>query len=135
MSAADVNNLLAANLIPLSTHPGNTWDWQGDTGFKASLVMDINNYVGKSFMLPLFQPVNASSSNYQAAQGNGANTFYDIVQFVGITIEQPSSTNKQIVVQPAAVVEPNAIFLPGTQGPAGTTTQIITTFTTPKLTR
>jgi hypothetical protein len=135
MAPSDTKAILAANLLPLSNHPANTWDWIGDTGLKASLIMDINNYVGKSFMLPLFQPYNASTSNYQAGVGQGANYFYDIVQFVGVTIVQPSDTNKQVMVQPAAVMDPNAIFLPGTLAPAGTSSQLITTFTTPKLTR
>jgi Flp pilus assembly protein TadG len=135
MAPSDVKSLQAANLIPLSNHPGNTWDWQGDTGFKASLVMDINNYVGKSFLLPLFQPVISNPLLYQAAVGQGANTFYDIVAFVGVTIVQPSSSNSQVVIQPAAVIDPNAVFLPGSVVPAGTSSQLITTFTTPKLTR
>ena len=139
-SPSDIQALISANLIPLANHPANTWDWQGDTGFKASLVMTINNYVGQTFMLPLFTPVNAGTaannySDYQAGTGNGSHYYYDIVQFVAVTIQQPSSSNRQVVVQPAAMIEPNAILNPATIAPVGTSSQLVTTFTTPKLTQ
>jgi Flp pilus assembly protein TadG len=133
MSPSDTKALLAANLIPLSGHPANTWDWLGDTGLKGSLIMDINNHVGQTYMLPLFQPV--STGPYQPGVNVGSHYAFDIVQFVGVTIVQPSDTNKQVVIQPAAAVNGNAVFVPGTYGPAGTSAQLITTFTTPKLTR
>jgi hypothetical protein len=135
ISSSDIKALVNNNLIPLSQHNPKNWDWTGDTGLKASLIMDINNYVGQTFILPLFNPVDSSAQNYQAAQGNGANAAYQIVQFVAIQIMPSPSNNKEVIVQPAALVDPNAIFDQSTVAPAGTSSQLITTFTAPKLTR
>jgi hypothetical protein len=133
MSSTDVQALLAANLIPLSQHPANTWDWQGNPGFKASTVMDVNANIGKVYYLPLFQAVNGNLSSYQAGTGQGANYFYNIVRFVPVQIMTPPSNNREIVVQPAAVVgDPNVIFDPSTIAPIGTSSYS-TTFTAPKL--
>jgi hypothetical protein len=135
ISSSDVNALVNNKLIPLSQHNTSKWDWTGDTGLKASLIMDINNYVGKTFLLPLFNPVDSSVQNYQAATGKGANAAYQIVQFVGVQIMQSPDNNGQVVIQPAAVIDPNAIFVQSTVTPAGTSGQLVTTFTAPKLTR
>jgi hypothetical protein len=132
VSASDLAALQSANLIPLSQHNPNSWDWQGDTGFKASLVMDINSYPGKTFIIPLFTPYNASSANYQAGSGNGSNYYFNIVQFVGITI-MPGGGNRQIIIEPAAVSVPSFV-LSGAPAPAGTTSSTVTTFTYPRLT-
>jgi Flp pilus assembly protein TadG len=132
MAPSDLAALQSANLIPLSSHPANTWDWQGDTGFKASLVMDVNSYPGKTFLLPLFNPYNSSSSNYQAGTGQGANYFYDIVQFVAVTI-MPGGGNRQVIIEPAAMSDPSFV-LTGNPVPAGTTSSLMTTFTYPRLT-
>ena len=135
ISSSDISALVSSNLIPLSQHSSKNWDWAGDTGLKASLIMDINNYVGQTFILPLFNPVNSSAGNYQAAQGTGANATYQVVQFVGIQILPSPNNNGEVIVQPAAVVDPNAIFVQSTVTPAGTSSQLVTTFTAPKLTR
>lgn len=141
MTSSDVNALIAAQVIPLSNGI-SAWDWQGTTGFKSSDVQDVNNYVGKTFILPLFTPYNngsnyTDSNSYQAQSGQGSNSYYNVVQFVGIKVVQSSDTNRQIMIQPAAVIEPNAVFVSGTLNPAGsdTSTTVTTTFTTPKLTR
>jgi Flp pilus assembly protein TadG len=134
MSASDVSALQNANLIPLSAHSPTAWDWVGDTGFKASLVMDINNYTNKVFLIPLFTPYNSSDSSYSAGTGNGSHYYYNIVQFVGVRIMPVSDTNRQVVVQPAANVDPTIVFS-GATVPAGTTSSTMTTFTYPKLTR
>jgi Flp pilus assembly protein TadG len=135
---SDVQNLQNANLIPLSAHPANAWNWVGDTGMKGSLVMTVNNYVGQTYVLPLFQPVNPGTPNpssYQPAVGNGSQYFYNIVQFVGVQIMPSPKNNGEVIMQPAAVIDPNAVFDPTTVTPAGSSSQVITTFTTPKLTR
>jgi Flp pilus assembly protein TadG len=131
MAPSDFAALQAANLIPLSAHNANSWDWLGDTGFKASLVMDINSYVGKSFLLPLFTPYNADSNNYQAGTGNGSHYNYNIVQFVGVKIVDGGG-NRQILIQPAAVSDPSAVFS-GNPAPAGSTGTVMTTFTYARL--
>jgi Flp pilus assembly protein TadG len=133
MSSDDLQALLDANLLPLSQHKPNTWDWQGNPGFKANNVMDVNANIGQVYYLPLFQPVNSNLSSYQAGTGQGSNYSYDIVQFVPVQIMTPPSNNKQVVVQPASVVAgPNVIFDPATIAPMGTSSYS-TTFTAPKL--
>ena len=132
MTASDIQALRDHNLIPLSSHP-DQWDWQGETGFKASLVMDINRGAGKIFLMPLFKPKNAAAKTYQAGESKGANYQYNIVQIVGIRIVPTTDVNGKILVQPAAVIEPNAIFVPNSIAPAGTTTTLVTTFTAPRL--
>ncbi len=61
MRATDLAALQSAKLLPLSQHDTTKWDWQGDTGMKASLVMTINNYTNKIFALPLFQAYSSVS--------------------------------------------------------------------------
>jgi hypothetical protein len=133
--SSDIQDLATNNLIPLSNHNPSQFNWQGDTGMKASLIMAINAEVGNTYLIPLYTPVNSSQANYQAASGNGANAFYSIVQFVGVQIMPSPSNNGEVVVQPAAVVDPNAIFAAGTVAPAGTSASLVTTFATPKLSR
>lgn len=129
---ADINKLLADGLIPLSSHDKTKWDWQGKTGFTASGVMAVNDYVGKTFVMPLYTPYSSSS----AGTGQGSNYFYNIVQFVGVRAMTPSSTNKEIVVQPAPIIVPNALLDPSTIVPAGTgSTTSATIFAAPRLTR
>jgi hypothetical protein len=135
MAPSDVQALINNNLIPLSNHPANTWDWNGENGFKASNVMEMNADVGNTYLIPLFQPVNNGVPNpntYQAGVGNGSNFNYDIVQFVAVTIMPVSDTNRQIVVQPAAYIDPSAVFAPSSVVPMGTSS-FSTTFTAPKL--
>lgn len=130
----DIQVLLDHNLIPLSKHDVSKWDWQGDTGFKASLVSTVNDFRGKTFMLPLFKPANSGLATYQAGVGQGSDYFYNIVEFVGVKIMPAAADNKMVMVTPAAVIEPNAVFVTGTIAPSGTSpSQSLTTFTTPRL--
>ncbi len=130
---SDVQSLVNNGLIPLSQHPANTWDWQGDTGFKAKNVMDMNGQVGQTFLLPLFQPKSSDPLNYQAGVGQGANYFYDIVQFVSVKIMPSPDNNRMVIIQPAASIQPSAVFAPGSVVPMGTSSYT-TTFAAPKLT-
>lgn len=139
MSSADVQALINGSLIPLSNGV-DAWDWRGDTGFKSSLVQDVNDRVGQTFIIPLFKPYNngnnyTDDNSYQAGNGQGSNYDYNIVEFVGLKIMTPNDYNREILIQPAAVIDPNAVFTSGTLNPAGTSTNLVTTFTTPKLTR
>ena len=109
-SNSDIQALVDNKLIPLSSHNAKSWDWQGDTGFKASDVMTINNYIGKTYIIPLFTPYNSDPANYSAGTGQGANYFYNVVSFVGVTIMQPSDRNRQVVVQPAPITDPTMVL-------------------------
>jgi len=138
MSAGDVQALNDHKLVPLSGRLIPIWDWNGSPGFKASNVMDMNHYyLGKSFLLPLYKPVVPTAIGYEAGIGQGKNYNFNIVAFVGVRIVQPDARNRDVVVQPAAVIEAEAIFRPGSLAPAqpGAGTTLQTTFTVPKLTR
>jgi Flp pilus assembly protein TadG len=137
MSSSDLSALQSANLIPLSEHPANTWDWTGDTGFKSSLVQTVNqynvsSYPNQTYLLPLFTPYNSSSTNYQAGVSQGSSYMYDIVQFVGIKI-MPGGGNSQIIVQPAAVIPPGAVFTSVSTVDTSQTGNFITVFSYPRL--
>jgi Flp pilus assembly protein TadG len=135
MSAADVQALTAANLLPLSQHDATKWDWLGNPGLKAATIKAVNSYQGQTFIMPLFKPYNASDQSYQAGVGQGSGYYYNIVQFQAVRIILPSQTNKQVVIQPAAYIDPDLVFSPSTVVPAGSSGQFTTTFTTPRLSR
>jgi Flp pilus assembly protein TadG len=132
MSASDVAALQNAKVIPLSTHDTTKWDWQGDTGMKTALISAINSYAGQTFLMPLFNPY-SSAPSYSAGTGNGSNYYYQIVQFVPVTVV--SNTGHGVTVQPAGVVEGNAIFTGLTPAGTGTLGKSVTTFSYPKLTK
>ena len=147
LSASDLANLQSNGLLPLPNPNPGLWDWKGLPGFKSS---DLNSLpVGQTFLLPLFEPVvpelGSSYAAYQATDktdgtatpgqgGVGQNAYYNIVGFVGVEITQLDKSS-DAYIQPAAVVPPTAIFDPTTVAPAGTTSSLVTTFTTPKLTQ
>jgi hypothetical protein len=132
MSSSDLNALTTAKLLPLSAHDSTKWDWLGDTGMKTSLVSFINNYAGTTFILPLFNPYSAPP-NYSAGTGQGSGYNYQIVKFVAVKI-MPDN-NGGVTVQPAALVEPNAILTNISPAGTGTNGDSVTTFSTPKLTQ
>ena len=131
ISASDLAALKSANLIPLSAHDSTKWDWVGDTGLKASLIATINSHAGQTFLLPLFNPF-SSAPSYSAGTGVGSHYYYQIVQFVPVTIVTNSSGG--VTVQPVALLEPNAILLNITPAGTGTLGNQVTSFTNPKLT-
>lgn len=134
MSQTDVDALKSANLIPLSSHNSSQWDWSGDNGFKASVVMDINDRNGQSFILPLFKAYHDSAPgvDYEAGTGNGSHYNYNIVRFVGVKVV--STGNRQVIVQPAAVMDADMLFTSLNPVVSGSGT-VTTTFGTSKLTR
>jgi Flp pilus assembly protein TadG len=146
LSASDLATLQTYKLLPLSTHDNTQWDWKGAPGFKAS---DLNQLtVGQTFLLPLFNPVVATTgSSYQATDksagsatpgdgGVGQNAYYQIVKFVGIKITQLDKSS-DLYVQPAYVMDPAAIMSTSSIKPMtpGSSASLVTTFTTPKLTQ
>ena len=131
---AGVQTLIDRKLIPVDAVQGE-WDWLGNTGFRSSVVQDVNAYAGKTFTLPLFQALQYGN-NYQAGSDDGgANKSFNIIGFVGVRIVASSDPNRDIVIEPAPMVEVNAAFKTGTYGPAGTYTKdLVTTFHPAKLT-
>jgi len=127
-SSSDLQALKDAGLIPLSSHPANTWDWQGKTGFTASGVMAVNDHTGTVVTLPLYKAYSATDP----VRGQGKNSYYDIVDFVSVRIMPVSNTNRDIIVQPAPSVVP-ATYLTSNV-PAGTGSTTATYFAPPRLT-
>lgn len=132
-SADDIAALKRADLIPISAHGANTWDWNGENGFKASNVSDVNARTGQTFYLPLFTPKNSDPSNYAAGDGGGSNYNYNIVAFVPVTLMPTDRSNRFIIVEPASAPDNNAIFDLSTVTPAGTSSNKLSVAMPPKL--
>lgn len=135
MSQGDIDVLKSRNLLPLSAHDPNQWDWLGNPGFRASTVMAVNDHMGEVYILPLFKAKNSDRADYEAGVGQGSKYDYNIVQFVAVRIMPTNQTNREIVVQPVAYADPNAVFDATSVLPAGSASQLTTTFAVPKLTR
>jgi Flp pilus assembly protein TadG len=157
LTQPDLQNLLTNSaadqtpLIPLSQHNPNilpsastdgmgSWNWVGDTGMKTSVIHTLENYVGQTFLLPLFKPLNdGTSGSYAAGNGNGSHYYYNIVQFVGVKLV--SAADKAVVVEPSPmVIDFNMATFQSTPAPAGSSSSSSssspsTTFVAPKLTQ
>jgi Flp pilus assembly protein TadG len=142
LGASDLATIQSDGLLPVSLSHA-LWNWKGAPGFKASDLNDLS--VGQTFLLPLFEPVDASGGSYQATNkdpgaadpgngGKGSNAYYNIIRFVGITITQVDKSS-DAYIQPVAMLDSAMVFDSTTVVPAGTTSQLSTTFTTPKLTQ
>ena len=154
LTQSSVQNLLSNGasdetpLIPLSQHNQNilpsastdgmgSWNWVGDTGMKTSVLHTLSGYVGDTYLLPLFKPLNPTpGSAYTAGSGNGSHYYYNIVQFVSVKITYVD--NKSLVVQPSAtVLNPNWVTfsssVPAGTGSGSASTTNATTFAPPKL--
>jgi Flp pilus assembly protein TadG len=135
--ASDMQKEFDANLLPLSSHDPTKWDWKGNPGLKTSDIHALENDIGKSYLLPLFKPLNDGSTDptqYAAGTGQGSNYSYNIVQFVAVTITYVD--NSGVHVQPTAILDPNAVFSSTTPaGPPTSSLPLVTTFTTAKLTQ
>jgi Flp pilus assembly protein TadG len=147
-SASDLSTLKNNNLIPLSNHPSNTWNWNGTPGFESTTVQEINdNFIGKTFIIPLYQAYSSdfnpstgtgNGTNYQGGTGSGSNYNYNIVAFAAVKIVDPTSyggaTNRDVIVQPVGLTSDDVIFKAGSVKPLGTSTNPTYFFTVPKLT-
>jgi Flp pilus assembly protein TadG len=144
ISASDLSTLHSNHLLPSSLTATVDTEWKGAPGFKAS---DLNELtVGQSFLMPLFQPVvSTSGASYQATAdstgpaagkgaGHGNNTYYDIVGFVAVQISQVDKSS-DAYVQPVGMISSTFLYDLTSVAPAGTTSSLTTTFTTPKLTQ
>ena len=152
MSSSDLDALHNAGLLPIQSPNPGLWDWKGAPGFKSS---DLNSLpVNQTFLMAVFEPVvGTPGSTYEAAPGTvyqatdkysgtadvggggvGQNAYYNLVKFVSVQITTLDKS-QDAYAQPAAMVVPSAQYDPSTVAPAGTTSTLITTFTTPKLTQ
>ncbi len=152
MSSSDLDSLHNAGLLPIQSPNPGLWDWKGAPGFKAS---DLNSLpLNQTFLMAVFEPVvGTPGSTYEAAPGTvyqatdkssgaadvgdggvGQNAYYNLVKFVAVQITTLDKS-QDAYAQPAAMLVPSAQYDPSTVVPAGTSSTLITTFTTPKLTQ
>ena len=144
LSSSDLTTLHSKGLLPATMTATPDAEWKGAPGFKASDLNDLT--VGQNYMMPVFEPiVSTPGSTYQATagstgtgqagnSGHGSNTYYDIVGFVSVQISQVDKSS-DAYVQPVAMISPTFLYDSSSVAPAGTTTSLTTTFTTPKLTQ
>jgi Flp pilus assembly protein TadG len=132
-SVDDMQYLASNNLMPVSA--SSPEPWVGGPGMTTTLEGDFAGVENKPRLIPVFQPI--STSPYQAAGLQGSNAYYNIVGFVGVTINQATGngTNMNISVQPAGVIDPTLNYDPTTLVPAGEGSTTTTTFALPKLVR
>jgi hypothetical protein len=133
-------------LIPLSQHnqtilPSQStdgmgsWNWSGDPGLKTSDVHTLSNYVGDTYLLPLFKALDSNPLTYQAGHGQGSNYYFNTVQFVSVRIV--TTNNSTVILQPSPMVlNPDTVIV-NQLTPAGTGSNATTatTFLPPKLTQ
>jgi Flp pilus assembly protein TadG len=116
-TSSDLQYLLDHEMLPVSQQDPR--DWKGSPGLKNSLNTDCAAIIGQPRLLPLFEP--KSKAPYQAASGNGSNTTYRIVGFVGVKISQVTGNgnNLKVSIQPCLVIDPTAVYDPATIYPLG----------------
>jgi len=104
--------------------PSNPTIVKGGPGMKSVLVSDLASIIGQSRVLPVFS----------AYSGEGSNTFYTIVGFVGVTVVQATGhgSGEQISFQPMPVIDPTAT---STTNSTGSTTQYVYTLSPLSLNR
>ncbi len=116
-TSSDIQYLVEHGMLPVSQQAPR--DWKGSPGLKNSLNTDCAAIIGQPRLLPLFEP--KSKAPYQAASGNGSNTTYRIVGFVGVKISQVTGNgnNLNVSIQPCLVIDPTAVYDPATIYPIG----------------
>jgi hypothetical protein len=106
-----------APLLESQSGPYGAWNWTGQSGFIASNASTLNTYPG-TYLLPLFRALDDGQGNlisklaspfstttYAAGIGTGSNYYYNIVDFVAVTlVSTTNSGNKNVWVQPASMV-------------------------------
>ncbi len=144
---SDLTALKSGGQLPLPAQPSDptqaTYFWKGAPGDRGN--SEPFPAVGSVRLLPLYihvPPSQSGAGNYIASDknpgkwdgngGRGQNSWFNIVQFVGVVITDNSSG---LNVQPAAYSDPN-LTLTNVQpaAPPGSGNQIKTLFTAPKLT-
>jgi len=121
-------------------HDNVQFDWQGITGIKDSVLQELTPFVGKVAFLPLFRPGALPGNNrndyvsstkgqgpydplLNGGSGAGTNSYYNIVDYIGITITTVDMQgSKNISIQPGAVMPKGATFINPAGDPAGSTT-------------
>jgi hypothetical protein len=119
---------------------GGSWNWQGDPGFRSTDAQTLNANPGV-YLLPLYKAFNSgtpSASDYAACPGQGANYYYNIVDFVPvqITFVDGQQNNRTVWIKPAAMVlDFNQVVgaSPQLAGPPTSWSTYTALFTAPKL--
>jgi Flp pilus assembly protein TadG len=138
VSSTDLQQEINTNLLPLSSHNPNSWDWKGSPGLTTDSIHALSYRVGDVYIIPLFKPANPGvpdPTTYAAGVNTGTSYSYDIVQFAAVRISYVD--NSTVKVQPAAAIDPNAVLtnLAPAAPPPANSSSLVTTFSTPKLTQ
>ena len=106
-------------VLPASSTDGSaSWNWSGNPGLKTSDVHTLSNYVGDTYLLPLFEPLTNTATTYTPGNGQGSNYFFNILQFVSVQIV--STDNSIVIIKPSVtVLNPDTVVLTSVV-PAGT---------------
>ncbi len=115
-STADISRQITDGLseADLAYHGGSlelgadgTLNLNGDTGISAGVKEELASIVGEKGIIPIFSVVS----------GSGNNAVYQIVKFVGVRVMEVNlegnMSNKRVIVQPAIVTVPGAIYSTG----------------------
>src|SRR5262249_43876929 len=84
LNGTSVQTLVNNGLIPLSRHQALVPDWLGDPGLKDSVIQDINDHAGQTYILPLYTPV--TDVPYVAGMGEGNHFNYTVTRFVTVKV-------------------------------------------------
>lgn len=141
---SDLQQEINAGLLPLSAHsPLLPPDWKGDSGLRTDDIEAMNGHHGDTYLLPLFKPVNPGTAllnyaDYIPGVGNGTHYYFDIVQFVSVTITS-NPGDHFLTVDVGPYMDPNIVFQSGSVkpavAPAAGNTNLPLIYSTPKLTR
>jgi Flp pilus assembly protein TadG len=104
----DIQYMLNNNLLPVSPQAPQ-W-WKCGPGLTDTLLSNFQSVIGEPNMIPLFIAV--SQSPYQAAQGQGQGSTYNICGFAAVAVSEAhgNGDNMNISIQPMALVDPTAII-------------------------
>ncbi len=118
-TASDISRMTSKGCFPCSVSSAKAC--KGTAGMSSTVASAFSSIVGQKRIMPVFKPVNASSSSYQACTGSGGNTTYQICGYVGVQVTSVtgSGSNTCINVQPCCVIDPTAVFDKSTLVPCG----------------
>jgi hypothetical protein len=111
-TVADIEALRDRGLLP---PPTSTWSWIGVNGYRADAVQALNGHAGATVIMALFVPYQ-TGDDYQAGLGQGSKVGFKVSSFVGVrivdpaTADPPGNPSHDVLVQPAAIVDPGSAF-------------------------
>lgn len=127
VTAGDLESLRSSGVFPLALHdsgqlptsndgPSGSWNWIGDNGSKPDVAHVINDYVGKTFLIPLYKPIPQDATTLpafvnpgDAGIGVSNRFFFNIVRFVPIKIVN-GTDNNSVAIAASSAFPPQSQF-------------------------